>query len=88
MKHLVRSFQSHQGLRGAHFYDADSCNFLPWSEVIQFVASFPSDKKPDPFTEKLTESLANYNPDTEFLAVQQNGSAVSVEIYSLTQVDG
>jgi hypothetical protein len=26
--------------------------------------------------------LANYNPDSEFLAVQQNGDSVSVELYS------
>jgi len=75
-------------MRGAHFYDADSCNFLPWQNVIEFVKSLPGNKDPDPFSEKLIESLANYNPDTEFLAVQQNGSAVSVEIYSLTQVNG
>jgi len=87
MKHLIQSFQSHKGMRGAHFYDAESCNFLPWNDVIKFVASFPGDKDPDPFTERLTESLANYNPDTEFLAVQQNGSAVSVELYSQVKFD-
>ena len=35
-----------------------------------------------PFSEQLFNSLANYNPDTEFLAVQQTGNQVSVEVYT------
>lgn len=82
MKHLIKSFQSHVGERGCHFYDSESCNFLSWREVFQFVDSLPTKEGADPFTERLTESLANYNPDSEFLAVQQNGDSVSVELYS------
>ena len=82
MKHLIRSFQSHIGCRGVHFYDSESCNFLNWKEVFQFVDSLPTKPEADPFANKLTESLANYNPDSEFLAVQQNGDSVSVELYS------
>jgi hypothetical protein len=85
MKHLVKSFQEHVGLRGVHFYDSEFCNFLNWSEVYQFVAALPKKEGSDPFTSKLEETLANYNPDTEFLAVQQNGSSVSVELYSQAQ---
>jgi hypothetical protein len=29
--------------------------------------------------------LANYDPDSEFLAVQQNGSSISVELYAQAQ---
>ena len=82
MKHLIRSFQSHIGERGCHFYDSESCNFLSWKEVFKFVDSLPVKEGEDPFAERLAESLANYNPDTEFLAVQQNGDSVSVELYS------
>lgn len=82
MEHLVKSFQEHIGLRGVHFYDSESCNFLNWAEVYQFVAALPKKESGDAFTTKLEETLANYNPDTEFLAVQQNGSSVSVELYS------
>lgn len=82
MKHLVRSFQKHIGCRGVHFYDTESCNFLSWKQVFEFVDSLPSKDTTDTFTEKLTESIANYNPDQEFLAVQQDGSTVSVELYS------
>ncbi len=85
MKHLVRSFQDHVGERGCHFYDSESCNFLSWSEVFKFVDSLPTVGKEDGFTDRLTTTLANYNPDTEFLAVQQNGDSVSVELYSQAQ---
>ena len=82
MRHLVKSFQSHIGERGCHFYDDENCNFLDGKEVFQFVDALPALETTDGFTEKLTESLANYNPDTEFLAVHQNGDAVSVELYA------
>ena len=82
MKHLVRSFQEHVGERGCHFYDNEGCSFLNWKEVFDFVHALPSKTSTDTFTDKLTESLANYNPDYEFLAVQQDGDTVSVELYS------
>ena len=83
MKHLVKSFQEHTGERGCHFYDDDKCNFLSWKEVFKFVDSLPNKhQKDDSFSEKLMESLANYNPDFEYLAVQQSGNSVSVELYS------
>jgi len=85
MKHLIKSFQTHIGDRGVHFYNEKNCNFLSWKEVFTFVQSLPTSDKLDPFADKLTESLANYDPDSEFLAVQQNGESVSVELYSQTK---
>lgn len=85
MKHLVKSFQEHIGLRGVHFYDSESCSFLNWAEVYRFVETLPKKENTDPFTTRLEETLANYNPDCEFLAVQQNGSSISVELYSQAQ---
>jgi hypothetical protein len=82
MKHLIRSFQTHIGVRGCHFYDDEHCNFLSWKEVFKFIDTLPGQCETDPFTERLTETLANYDPDSEFLAVQQNGSSISVELYS------
>ena len=81
MKHLSRSFQTHAGIRGCHFYDEQTCNFLHWNEVIQFLKEFPVEAGPDTFAERLTDALANYNPDFEYLAVHQRGSSVSVELY-------
>jgi hypothetical protein len=37
----------------------------------------------DEFAEKLVETLANYNPDVEFLAVKKDGENVSLELYSV-----
>jgi hypothetical protein len=82
MRHLVRSFQEHVGERGCHFYDDSTCNFLSWSEVFRFIDSLPSKEGEDLFSKRLAESLSNYDPNTEFLAVQQNGTSVSVELYT------
>jgi hypothetical protein len=82
MIHLIRSFQEHKGFRGVHFYDDTTCNFLSWSEVFKFIDSLPPKYGEDPFSDKLAESLSNYDPDTEFLAVQRSGTSVSVELYA------
>jgi hypothetical protein len=82
MKHLVESFQKHIGRRGVTFYNEEHCNFLIWNEVLKLIETFPVSSKTDPFAEKLTETLANYDPDCEFLAVHQKGDSVSVELYS------
>jgi hypothetical protein len=86
MKHLVRSFQAHVGTRGCHFYDDTSCNFLIWSDVFKFLDTLPTKTGRDAFSEKLAETLANYDPEIQFLAVQQNGNSVSVEVYSHSQL--
>ena len=70
------------GTRGVHFYDSDTCNFLLWDEVFKFLGSFPKECDKDSFGDKLVETLANYDPDREFLAVHQHGTSVSVELYA------
>lgn len=83
MRHLVQSFQEHVGERGAHFYDDDQCHFLTWDKVFEFIRALAKKKgNEDLFSERLADTLANYNPDTEFLAVQQNKKSISVELYS------
>lgn len=82
MTHLTKSFERHIGERGCHFYDDTSCTFLNWKQVFDFIRHVSEDGGTSQFTERLTDSLANYNPDTEFLAVQQAGKQVSVELYS------
>ena len=81
MKHLFESFQTHQGLRGVHFYHDEKCNFLDWKEVFSFLDSLPVGETKT-FSENLIDTLSNYDPDTEFLAVQQNKGSISVELYS------
>lgn len=82
MKHLVRSFQEHVGIRGVHFYDDNDCSFLTWKQVFEFFDQLPNKADEDEFTENLTESMANYDPTYQFLAVHQKGKTVSVELYS------
>ena len=82
MRHLVKSFQTHLGSRGVHFYDETSCNFLDWKEVLEFLKVVPDVGKDQKFGERLLDTLSNYEPDTQFLAVQQGESTVSVELYT------
>ena len=82
MRHLVKSFQTHLGSRGCHFYDDTSCNFLDWKEVLDFLKVVPDIGKDQKFSERLLEALSNYEPDTQFLAVQQGEGTVSVELYT------
>lgn len=83
MKYLLQSFKKYHGLRGVHFYSARECYFMPWQEVLQFLKDLSKNGKEstEVFIEKLSESLANYDPTNEFLAVCQNGESVSVELY-------
>jgi hypothetical protein len=79
--HLLSSFRTHIGERGCHFYDEESCTFLSWVEVFAFIKKLPTNDSVSPFADKLTNSLANYDPDHEYLAVCQAEGQVSVELY-------
>jgi hypothetical protein len=81
MIHLVQSFQSHIGERGCHFYNEEDCTFLNWAQVCKFVDSL-GEESADEFTDRLVQSLSNYDPDSEFLAVCQSQDQVSVELYA------
>lgn len=81
MSHLGKCFQEHKGLRGVTFYDNDSSSFLPWTDVFQFLKVLSEDDT-SPFSEKLLETLANYDPESQFLAVKQESGRISVELYS------
>lgn len=81
MDHLVSSFQKYLGLRGVHVYSEEECRFLPWDEVISFLNSLPESTEPE-FSEKLMDTLSNYRPDREFLAIQQLDNTVSIELYA------
>jgi hypothetical protein len=82
MRHALQCFQEHRGIRGVTFYDEDRCNFLAWDEVLRFLQGFPPNAAGDEFYEQLSEALANYDPDTQYLAVRQYGSKISVELFS------
>ena len=82
MNKLIHCFMENKGRRGVTFFDSKGCAFLNWDEVFQFLDSLPENFIEQPFSEKLADMLANYDPDKEFLAVHQNGNSVSVELYS------
>lgn len=81
MNHLVSSFKEHLGRRGLHAYTEEECRFLSWEEVVAFLNRLPDHSDPD-FSEKLLETLANYDPDSQFLAMSQAGETVSIELYA------
>lgn len=81
MRQLAGSFRKHLGQRGCHFYNEEGCNFLPWNEVLSFLDVFDS-KEEDEFSDRLLDTLSNYDPDREFLAVRQEDDTISVELYS------
>lgn len=81
MDHLIRSCHHFRGHRGCHFYDDSDCSFLPWDEVCRFVSTMPASEGVDIFSEKLLETLANYDPDREHLAVKKDGTNVTLELY-------
>ena len=82
MRHVVFSFQSHLGERGCHFYNDEGCEFLAWDEVFTFLKTTPELANNSTFSDRLIGSLANYDPDYQFLAVRHNEDTVSVELYS------
>lgn len=81
MEYLVSSFREHLGLRGIHVYSNEECKFLPWGEVISLIRRLPGDTDPE-FSDRLLETLANYDPDSQFLALQQLENTVSIELYA------
>lgn len=81
MRDLNTSFKQHVGFRGVHVYSEEGCKFLAWDEIVAFVASMPDDTDPE-FGDKLLEKLANYDPDHEFLALQQYSNNLTIEVYT------
>jgi len=82
MKHLNNSFRTHTGTRGVHFYNESNCNFLTWLEVLDFVKSLGDKQTSAILSEELINRLANYDPDTEFLAIRQSNKTVSIELFT------
>lgn len=74
---LIQSFAEHQGVRGVHFYDSTSCEFLSWSETMGAI----KEKFPESFYDKLIEAIANYDPETEFVTVSAGGGQLTIELF-------
>lgn len=76
--HLTHSFAKHRGIRGVHFYDSSGCEFFAWDKVFGLLNSsnFPAS-----FSDRLVDTIANYDPDKEFVAVSAGGGQVTIEIF-------
>jgi len=74
---LTKSFASHLGSRGVHFYDSSKCEFLDWDDVMSRV----KEKFPEHFYDKLIEAVANYDPTHEFVTVTAGGGQLTIELF-------
>ena len=81
MRDLAFSFQLYQGIRGVHFYTDKECKFLTWQEIVSFVTKLPKESD-SAFEETLLETLSNYDPDTEFLALYQDPDNLNIELFT------
>jgi len=78
---LMQSFAQHRGVRGVHFYDSNSCEFLTWDQTMSAI----KERFPEPFADKLIEAVANYDPESEFVTVSAGGGQLTIEMFK-TQV--
>jgi hypothetical protein len=82
---LVHSFQSQNGVRGAHFYDGENCEFVRWDLVIEFCNRMKDRGNPAhiEFEEKLIHTISNTHPEDEYVLVRQHDDTVTIECYRL-----
>lgn len=81
--HLAESFDKNVGIRGAHLYSATECQFYPWLEVIHMIRQLDKGGDYPEFEDKLITALANYNPDTEYIALCESpDNKVTIEMYT------
>lgn len=76
--HLIQSFAKHRGVRGVHFYDSSGCRFFQWDEMFGLLEK--SDF-PQVFNDRLVDTIANYDPDSEFIAVSAGGGQLTIEMF-------
>lgn len=81
--HLMHSFAKHRGVRGVHFYDSAGSQFFQWDQVFGLLekSEFPA-----VFNEKLVDAIANYDPDTEFVAVSAGNGQLTIEMFKAQTV--
>ena len=74
---LMQSFAQYKGVRGVHFYDSNSCEFLTWDQTMTAI----KERFPEQFADKLIEAVANYNPESEFVTVSAGGGQLTIEMF-------
>lgn len=81
--HLMHSFAKHRGVRGVHFYDSAGSKFFQWDRVFELLNS---SEFPAVFNEKLIDAIANYDPDSEFVAVSAGNGQLTIEMFKAMTV--
>jgi hypothetical protein len=81
--HLMHSFAKHRGVRGVHFYDSSGSEFFQWNRVFGLLEK---SEFPTVFNDKLVEAIANYNPDSEFVAVSAGNGQLTIEMFKAQAV--
>jgi len=79
---LMRSFAEHRGSRGAHFYDNNSCDFVPWNDITSDIKG----RLPESFYDKLIEAVANFDPESEFVTVTAGDGQITIELFKSHEV--
>ena len=79
---LMKSFAQHRGVRGVHFYDSSSCEFLTWDQTMTAI----KERFPEAFAEKLIDAMANYDPKSEFVTVSAGGGQLTIEMFKASEV--
>lgn len=75
---LSRSFAKYLGMRGVHAYGEKGCQFIRWDQVCGVLsnANFP-----EVLIDLLIETIANYDPDSEFVALNWGSTQVTIEVF-------
>jgi hypothetical protein len=84
MNELTKSFKEHIGTRGIHVsHSHGDCEFHPWNKVIHLLKQ-SEDQGPEwqDVSDRIIHSLANYDPDREFLVLDFSENTVSIEMYT------
>ena len=79
---LTKSFASHLGIRGVHFYDETQCEFVEWNKVMGDIR----ENFPEKFYDKLVDALANYDPDSEFVTVTVGSGQITIELFKAEEL--
>lgn len=80
---LIASFQQQNGIRGAHFYDGEHCEFVPWHLVIESCNRMKDRENPShlEFEEKLLHTISNIDAKIEYVLVHQHNTNITIECF-------
>jgi len=80
---LIASFQQQKGIRGAHFYDGEYCEFVPWHHIVESCNLMRDRENPAhlEFEEKLLHTISNIDAKIEYVLVRQHHANITIECF-------